>query len=79
MPTITLRNVSESLYRQIKERAERNQTSVSGEIIHCIETALAEKAAVPEFLLARTRELRDRVAGTLTEETLVAIKTEGRP
>jgi plasmid stability protein len=41
MPTLTIRDVPVSLMKQLKERAEDDRRSVTQEVIHLLEIALA--------------------------------------
>ena len=41
MPTITVKNIPESLYENLRESAGANHRSINREVIACIERALA--------------------------------------
>lgn len=53
MPTLHVRNVPETLYERLQERARAENRSLSAEVIHMLETALAEPAPAIAEILAR--------------------------
>lgn len=75
----TLKNIPDDLYRKIRERAERNQRSINGEIISILAAATASKKVPADEILAGARALRARTRGFLTDELLGRSKREGRP
>lgn len=80
MATITIKNIPDGLYEQLKEAAAANRRSINSEVIHLIEQAVTGRQLAPEAFIARARLLRERTAGYhLTNETLWGARTEGRP
>ena len=87
MPTLTLKNVPETLYRRLKERAERNHRSLNREAIRCLEEAAGEASAAaaqidPQAFMEEVRRSREAMAERgvwLTEEGLREAIEEGRP
>lgn len=87
MPTLTLKNVPETLYRRLKERAERNHRSLNREAIRCLEEAAGESAPAsgrldPQAFLEEVRRSREAMAARgvwLTDDTLREAIEEGRP
>jgi len=58
MATITIKNIPDSLYGQLKHVAQMNCRSINSEVIICIERRLAShKRDVPN-ILERARQLR---------------------
>ena len=49
MPTLHVRNVPESLYDQIRQRAQMQNRSLSAEVIMLLDHALAAKMKSKEF------------------------------
>lgn len=79
MPSITLHNVPDPVYAELRERASRNGTTVENEAINCIGAGLAESRDV-EHVLADLDEFRASLGGIYaTEEELRRAKREGRP
>ncbi len=80
MATITLKNIPDSLYDQIKQSAASNRRSINSEIITCIEKALRGRTVNPDKILAAARTLRKKTAGHLfTEKSITKVKSAGRP
>ncbi|MGI9188836.1 MAG: FitA-like ribbon-helix-helix domain-containing protein [Longimicrobiaceae bacterium] len=77
---MTLKNVPEDLYAELKLRAERHRRSMNSEAIVCLERALHSEKIDPERLLAEARELRSRIPGVfVTDADLRSARDSGRP
>ncbi len=82
MPTLTIKNIPEDLYIQLKQHAEINRRSLNNEVIMCIERAIRPRRLQPEEYLARARQLRMRtktMQQPVTDEELDRAKRMGRP
>ncbi len=80
MATITLKNIPDDLYDQIKQSARTNRRSINSEIITCIEQTLRGRKIDPEKVLAAARALRRKTTGYLfTEKDITQVKNSGRP
>jgi len=80
MATITLKNIPDDLYDQIKQSARSNRRSINSEIITCIEHTLRGRKIDPEKLLAAARALRKKTPSYLfTEKEITKVKRSGRP
>jgi plasmid stability protein len=80
MANMTLKNVPDELYEQLKQAAARHRRSLNNEAIVCLERALEVGRADPAALLAQVRQVRARTAGVfVTEADLRAARDEGRP
>lgn len=75
----TLKNIPEDLYKKVKERAQRNNRSINGEIISIISAAMASRHSSADEILARARALRAQTGGFLTDDFINQAKREGRP
>jgi plasmid stability protein len=80
MATLTIRNLPDSLYAQLKARAAAHRRSINSEAILVVEGALAEaRAGDPATLLAALRRSRARLKGVyLTDQGLRAARESGR-
>jgi len=80
MPAITLKNIPDSLYTQIKDAASIHHRSLNSEILYCVERTLGiHKINVSEHI-EMARKLRARtVQYNLTDQELNDVKNEGRP
>ncbi len=80
MATVTLKNIPDDLYDQIKQSAMTNRRSINSEIITCIEQTLKGRKVNPKTILAAARALRKKTSGQLfTEKGITKIKNAGRP
>ncbi|MGH9366917.1 MAG: FitA-like ribbon-helix-helix domain-containing protein [Thermoanaerobaculia bacterium] len=78
MATITIKDLSDKLHRQLKARALQQRRSLNSHIITLLEAATAPQKLDPEALLARAMKLRERVGGRLTDSDLAALRNAGR-
>ena len=60
--TITLKNVPDAVYEQLKVAAEVHHRSLNSEVIACLETILLPIKKAPLERLARARILRSRLS-----------------
>jgi plasmid stability protein len=64
MPTtLTLKNIPDEVYEQLKTSAERHRRSLNSEAIVCLETVLLPGRATPHERLTRARRLRATLPG----------------
>ena len=80
MPTITLKNIPDSLYTQLKVAAGVHRRSLNSEIIYCVERTLGtHKINVSEHI-EEARKLREKTAQyNITDKDLNEAKNAGRP
>jgi len=80
MPTITLKNIPDTLYAQLKQAASAHHRSLNSEILYCIECTLGIHKINTAEHIEVARQLRAMTAQyNLTEQTLNDAKNEGRP
>jgi len=80
MVTITVNNIPDDLYADLKRAAANNRRSINSEIIVSIEQAVRSTRTDPDELLEKIRVLREATARyTLTDEILDQTINEGRP
>lgn len=80
MPAITLKNIPDELYIQIKKSASLNYRSINGEILYRLHNSLGHKPIDPELLLRKIADLqKNMIVPKLTNKFLERAKTEGRP
>ena len=80
MPSITVKNIPEDIYKQLKQSAEINHRSINSEIIACIERAVRSQLIDPEAIIANARVLREKTAAyRITDDELTQAKNMGRP
>ena len=81
MPTtLTLKNIPDDVYTQLKLSAKRHRRSMNSEAIFCLETALIPTKLTPAERIARARELRSALpTGTFNAREIDEFKRQGRP
>ena len=78
--TLTLKNIPEDLYEQLKLAAGLHRRSLNSEAIVCLEAQLLPVRITPGERLARARKLRAGLtAAKFRAEDVDALKREGRP
>lgn len=80
MATLTIKNLPDDLYEQLKQTAAQHRRSINSEVIVCLERSLlAPKIDVVETL-SKIRKLRRKTFGHfLTDKNIAKAKNEGRP
>ncbi len=79
MANITLKNIPDDLYENLKSHAAINRRSLNNEIIVCIEKAVKSKRIDKEQFINRIQILRKNInIPFLTDEMFNKIKNEGR-
>jgi plasmid stability protein len=80
MRTLTIKNIPDELYEQLKQRAAANRRSINSEVIVLIERAVAAPRFSPETILEQANRLREKTAGyMISEEEMRRDKETGRP
>ena len=81
MPTtLTLKNIPDEVYDQLKLSAETHRRSMNSEAIVCLEAVLLPATVTPAERLVRARELRAALpTAKFRAQDIDALKREGRP
>ena len=80
MSTLTIKNISRHLHRELKQSATENHRSLNGEVIACLEQALHKVTTNADAWLTKIRAVRKAAKSeSLTDWDLLKAKTEGRP
>jgi plasmid stability protein len=75
--TITLKNIPDDIYAQLRQSADRHHRSLNSEVIACLERVLLAGAIEPTERLARIQRLRPRRA--IKMSSIDSAKHRGRP
>ncbi len=79
MATLTIKNIPDAVYKQLKLKAGEHRRSLNQEVIACLERSTGSAPLDTEAFLARAREIRKLVKGPpLTERRLQQFKRAGR-
>ena len=80
MPALTIKNIPDDLYIELKLVAEQHHRSINSEVIMCLKHSLFPKKVSAEERLTEIRALRAQIApNALTEEEIEQAINEGRP
>jgi plasmid stability protein len=80
MPTITVKNIPEDIYNDLKKKASLHRRSINSEVIFCIEKAVRGHRLNPSEFLHRVESMRNKIdIPPLTDAILRQAKEEGRP
>ena len=79
MATVTIKNIPDELYEQLKIIAKANRRSINQEVIFIIEQAMQSTRTDFDATLDEIRTLRESLNIYVTDEDLNKAKNEGRP
>jgi len=80
MPALTIKNIPDDLYIELKLVAEQHHRSINSEVIMCLKHSLFPKKVSAEERLTEIRALRAQIVpNALTEEEIEQAINEGRP
>ena len=80
MPALTIKNVPNDLYHELKLAAERHHRSINSEVIVCLKRSLLTVRINPEDRLRDIRMLRSQIRpDVVTVEEINRAIDEGRP
>jgi antitoxin FitA len=79
MVTITIKNVPEQIYEQIKTRAKRNHRSINSEVLSILEQEFFLPPIDVQATLEQARNVRELTANyTVTADEIEKMIDEGR-
>lgn len=80
MATLTLKNIPDDLYDQLKRVAALQRRSINSQIIVCIEQAVRSRRRSTPEMLSQIRALRQSVPGSpFNLDEIDQAKRQGRP
>ena len=79
MPSITVKNIPEPIYQQLKKRAKAQHRSINSEIIACLEQSTLPHRPSPEEFLRQARKMRQQAKGSLSAQEIQEVIDQGRP
>jgi plasmid stability protein len=79
MATLTIKNIPDELYEQLKQSATRHRRSVNNEVIVCLENVLRSRSVHSATFRSSISALRKNISTVfVTDDDLRAAKDEGR-
>ena len=80
MPALTIKNIPDEIYQQLKRNAELHRRSLNSEVIVCLESALLPKKMTPDEHIKKAELHRSSIGpGIVTPEDIDRAIDEGRP
>lgn len=80
MTALTIKNIPESLYEELKRTAKAHRRSINNEVIVLLEEKLMPKKRSPEEWITAAQNIRAKIPkGSITEEDIENAINEGRP
>lgn len=80
MPALTIKNIPEDLYKQLKLVAEQHHRSINSEVIVCLKRSLFPARVSTEERLNNIQALRSQISpDIITTEDIENAINEGRP
>ena len=80
MPTITVKNMPDDIYEELKNSASIHRRSINSEVIFCIEKVVRSHRLDPNEFFNRVEAMRNKIdVPPLTDALLRQAKGEGRP
>jgi plasmid stability protein len=78
MATMTIKNIPDDVYEQLKASAKANHRSINSEVILAIKMAVMQRPIDVQANLERARQIRELTSYYITDEELTRFKNEGR-
>ena len=80
MPALTIKNIPDDLYSELKHVAQQHHRSINSEVIVCLKRTLFPKRVSPEDRLNSIQALRSQIEpGIITAEDIDHAINDGRP
>ncbi|WP_367155183.1 Arc family DNA-binding protein [Methylomonas sp. HYX-M1] len=80
MPALTIKNIPDSLYEQLKSAAELHRRSINSEVLVCLEKVLVAKKTNSNDRLQRIEQLRTSITSNIiTADDINQAIENGRP
>jgi antitoxin FitA len=80
MPALTVKNIPDLLYEQLKTAAELHRRSINSEVLICLEQALVATKMNPVECLSRIEKMRSLIkTGCITPDDINQAIDIGRP
>ena len=80
MPALTIKNIPDSLYEQLKSSADLHRRSINSEVLVCLEQVLVSKKTSPSQRLKRIEQLRASIKpNNITMADIDQVIENGRP
>jgi len=80
MPALTIKNIPDDLYDELKNTAKQHHRSINSEVIVCLKRSLLPNRISPDERLSTIRAIRSQIKpNTITAEDIDQAINDGRP
>ncbi len=79
MPSLTVKNIPNDLYNELRQVAETHRRSLNSEIIVCLEKALLHTKITPEQRLENAKAIRSNIKHRIPPKEIKKAINESRP
>jgi len=80
MPAVTIKNIPDDVYSELKNKAKQEHRSINSEVIMCLKRSLLPKRISSEERLSTIRTIRSQVKSSkITAGDINRAINEGRP
>jgi len=80
MPALTIKNIPNDLYDELKNIAKQHHRSINSEVIVCLKRSLLPRRISPDERLSTIQAIRSQIKpNTITAEDIDEAINEGRP
>ena len=80
MPALTIKNIPDALYRELKTIAQLHRRSINSEVIVCLEKTLMPTKISADERLKNARSLRNQIkSGVISIDDIENAINDGRP
>jgi plasmid stability protein len=80
MPTnITIRDIPDEVYQQIKHQAELHHRSINSELIVSLKRSVKAYRKDPAQIITKARKLKQKAKGSLSMDEIQETIDQGRP
>jgi len=80
MPALTIKNIPDDLYEELKHVAKQHHRSINSEVIVCLKRTLLPKKVSPNDMLNSIQALRSQITpNIIIEEDIDQAINKGRP
>lgn len=76
---ITIRDIPDEVYTQIKKQADLHHRSINSEVIVCLKKLVQSTRRNPEEVINRAKKLKRKAKGTLSMDEIQKAINQGRP
>ncbi len=78
MPSITIKNIPDKIYKELKIKAAQNKRSLNNEVLFCLESYLDNRMIDVEELIKEVKKIRAGILNKISNKEVIKAKKSGR-